>query len=200
MSLDSVKRRTRIRWRTTTLSDIAKIGAEGSNPLGRATSEQNWAPRRAAAPAGGNKPFEDGLAADNANFGVIHFDLIDDRPEIGASEGSIACQEICPHHIHESQYFVVGDAAAGICLGKGAVESSLSYVPLSVNSSDAAFERSISQIRKPIFDRRVEPPEATTASRTLTRSAVKVPRMIFVSRGLPLHQACKEIADARLRP
>ena len=40
--------------------------------------------------AGGDEPFEDALAAPNADFVVVNFDLVDDRADVGTAEGRIA--------------------------------------------------------------------------------------------------------------
>ena len=50
--------------------------------------------RRTAAAAGGDEPFEDALAAPNADFVVINFDLVDDRADVGAAERRIAGQDV----------------------------------------------------------------------------------------------------------
>jgi hypothetical protein len=49
---------------------------------------------RPAAAAGGDEPFEDALAAPNADFIVVDFDLVDDRADIGAAEGRVAGQDV----------------------------------------------------------------------------------------------------------
>ena len=69
-----------------------RVSRTGRNPVGRATSEQNWALRPDRSAAGGDEPFEDALAAPDADFLVVDFDLVDDRADIGAAKGCVAGQ------------------------------------------------------------------------------------------------------------
>ena len=49
---------------------------------------------RTAAAAGGDEPFEDALAAPDADFIVVDFDLVDDRADVGAAERRVAGQDV----------------------------------------------------------------------------------------------------------
>src|SRR5208337_4698690 len=46
------------------------------------------------AAAGGNEPFQDALAAPDADFVVVDLDLVDDRADVGAAEGCVAGQDV----------------------------------------------------------------------------------------------------------
>ena len=60
----------------------------GSNPVGRATYEQNWALLPVWPPSAHHQPFQNVPSSVNANLRVINFDLVDDGTEVGGETGS----------------------------------------------------------------------------------------------------------------
>lgn len=117
---------------TTNLGVRVRISSGA--PLPNKTGHSGW-----NRPAAHHQPFENRPAANDADFRVIDFDLIDDRADIGPPEWRFAREYVRAHDFHERSDFVFRDPGIWAQLGDRTVESNLRDIALGFHRCDALF-------------------------------------------------------------
>ena len=81
-------------------------------------------------PADHDEAFQNGPPADDADFVVIDFDLVNHGPDVGSPEWRLARQDIRSHHPDEFSDLLLSDPRLGTRSSEGAVECDLGDLPL----------------------------------------------------------------------
>ncbi|WP_299907492.1 hypothetical protein [uncultured Paracoccus sp.] len=96
----------------------------------------------------------------DADFRIVHLDIVDDRAQVGAPEGRVAGQHVLAHYIDEHRYPVLGDACFRAHLCDRPVKGSLGDVALSLDGSNPLSEGRVCWIGDAVFDGLIEPAKA----------------------------------------
>ena len=122
---------------------------------------------------------QDCFAANDTNFCVINFDLVDDGTDASPPEGRVAGEDIRPHRLGECGDLFLCDPGAGAHLRDRTVEGDLRNIAFSLHRSDPLFEGRIGWIGDAVLDGSIEPPEASFGIGKLCAQSTQAYRMVL---------------------